>query len=85
MANALDRTERSVWGIIKRLRSQGMVKMRRKGRRHHYSIKLDAPFLHPTLKGLTLRPMMEDTIARARTEAPELCERILRARKKGAK
>jgi len=51
-------TRRTVWGLIGGLRRAGMLHIRKEGRRHHYTVNLDAPFLHPTLNGYTLRPIL---------------------------
>jgi DNA-binding transcriptional ArsR family regulator len=63
-------TQRTVWGIIGDLRRAGMLNVRREGRRHHYTVNLDAPFKHPILRGLTIRLVMGrlvDLCARARS------------------
>ena len=54
IADALSLTRRSIWGIIGDLRQKGMLKVRKNGRRHHYTVNLDAPFLHPSVTGYTL-------------------------------
>jgi biotin operon repressor len=64
MATALGLTERAVWGIIRELRQQGMLIMRREKRRHRYRVNLDAPLLHPTIEGLTLRPVLGEVARR---------------------
>jgi hypothetical protein len=58
IAEALDLTERGVRFILRDLRARDMVHVERRDRRHHYRINLDAPLLHPTIKGLTLRPVL---------------------------
>src|SRR3989441_13280054 len=58
IARNLDLTERAVWGVVRDLRHHGMIHLSKRGRRHHYVINLDAPFLHPTVPGLTLRPVL---------------------------
>lgn len=55
-------TQRTVWGLIGDLRRAGMLKVRREGRRHHYTVNLDAPFKHPTLKGLPLSVIMGELV-----------------------
>jgi hypothetical protein len=50
-----------------------MLRLRKNGRRHHYTIDLDAPLLHPTIQGLTVRPVMEGVISQAREGADDLC------------
>src|SRR5688500_13293171 len=64
MAQALDLTDRAIWGVIRELRKRGMLTMRRDGRRHRYRVNLDAPLLHPTIEGLTLRPVLGQIAAR---------------------
>jgi len=54
IAEAMALTQRTVWGLIGDLRRAGMLHVRKQGRRHHYSVNLDAPFLHPTVNGYTL-------------------------------
>lgn len=51
-------TRRTVWGLIGDLRQAGILHVRKLGRRHHYTVNLDAPFLHPTIKGYTLRAVL---------------------------
>ena len=53
-----------------------MLRLRKNGRRHHYTVDLDAPLLHPTIAGLTLRPVVEPLVEQARSEAPDICEEI---------
>jgi len=74
IARAIDRTERQVWSIMQSLKRGGMLHLRKNGRRHHYAINLDAPLLHPTIQGLTVRPFMEGMIKQAREGADEICE-----------
>jgi hypothetical protein len=54
IVEALFLTRRTVWGIVGDLRRAGMLRVRKNGRRHHYSVNLDGPFRHPTIKGYTL-------------------------------
>ncbi len=68
----LDLTERAVWGVIRDLRGHGMVQLLKRGRRHHYVINLDAPFIHPTIRGPTLRPVLGEIVARAFTQLRQL-------------
>jgi hypothetical protein len=58
IAIALDLTERSVWSIVRALRKMDMIRYTRDGRRHRYTINLDAPLLAPTIEGLTLRSVL---------------------------
>jgi len=73
IARAVGRSQRSVWRIVLSLRSGGMLRLRKNGRRHHYTIDLDAPLLHPTIQGLTVRPMMEGVIRQAREGTDDIC------------
>jgi hypothetical protein len=75
MAIALNHTERAVWGIIRDLRHQNMLLIGRDNRRHRYSVNLDAPLLHPTIQGLTLRPVLGQ-IAEEALHEPDLCVRV---------
>ena len=58
IADALCLTRRTVWGAIGDLRRAGMVYIKKSGRRHHYTVNLDAPFLHPTITGYSLRRVL---------------------------
>ncbi len=58
IAEAMSLTRRTVWGVIGDLRRAGMVNVRREGRRHHYTVNLDAPFRHPVLNGILLRDVL---------------------------
>ena len=67
IADAMALTCRTVWGTVRALRRAEMVHLRRQGRRHHYTVNLDAPFLHPTLNGYTLRPILGEIVEQGRT------------------
>ncbi len=56
IAQAVDVTERTAWSIVTRLRRAGMLHWRTMGHCRFYSVDLDGPFLHPTIRGYTLRP-----------------------------
>lgn len=58
IAIALGLTERSVWSIIRSLRRSQMVRFTRVGRRHRYTVNLDAPMPLPTTHGVTLRSVL---------------------------
>jgi hypothetical protein len=75
VARAVGRTERSVWGTMRSLQASGMVHLRKKMRRNYYTINLDAPLLHPTISGLTLRPVMEGVINEVGLDSEDVCER----------
>ncbi|KKL19005.1 hypothetical protein LCGC14_2469820 [marine sediment metagenome] len=74
IADAMSLTRRTVWGVIGDLRRAGTLHVRKEGRRHHYSVNLDAPFLHPTLRGYTLRPILAGIVETASggVDSPEL-------------
>jgi hypothetical protein len=74
IAGNLDLTERAVWGVVRELRQSSMIHLRKKGRRHYYAINLDAPLLHPTIRGITLRPVLGEIAARTKRERPEVCD-----------
>jgi Uncharacterized protein conserved in bacteria (DUF2188) len=73
IAHAAGHSQRSVWGIIQSLKREGMLRLGKNGRRHHYTVNLDAPLLHPTIQGLTVRPVMEGIARRARIGADNNC------------
>jgi DNA-binding transcriptional ArsR family regulator len=64
VADGMSLTQRTVWGLIGDLRRAGMLAIRREGRRHHYTVNLDAPFKHPTIQGLTLRSVLGEIVGR---------------------
>ncbi len=65
IAEALGLTGRTVWGIIGDLRRAGMLRVRKEGRRHHYTVNPNAPLRHPALKRFTLRAVLGDIAAQA--------------------
>jgi len=71
IADAMSLTRRTVWGIIGDLRRVGMLHVRKNGRRHHYTVNMDAalndptPFRHAGLDGLRLRTLLGELIAGA--------------------
>jgi hypothetical protein len=64
IADEMALTQRTVWGLIGDLRRAQMLNVRRDGRRHHYTVNLDAPFRHPILKDLTLRVVLGELVER---------------------
>lgn len=76
VARAVGRTERQIWSTIRNLKEGGMLRLRKNGRRHHFTINFDAPFLHPTIAGLSLRSVMEGAVEQARGNSPDICEQI---------
>ncbi len=64
IADEMALTQRTVWGLIGDLRRAGMLNVRRDGRRHHYTVNLEAPFRHPILTDLTLRSVLGAVVGR---------------------
>ncbi len=67
IADALRLTRRTVWGSIGDLRRAGMVHVKKSGRRHHYTVNLDAPFFHPTIAGYSLRRVLAQLVDSGRS------------------
>jgi predicted transcriptional regulator len=55
-------TPRTIWGLIGDLRRAHMLDVRRQGRRHYYTVNLNAEFKHPIIEGLTLRTVLGELI-----------------------
>lgn len=53
-----------------------MVRLRRNGRRHHFTINYDAPLLLPAIGDLTLRSVMKGAVDEVRRENPNICDEI---------
>ncbi len=68
LSESLFLTRRTVWGIVGDLRRAGMLNVRKNGRRHHYSVNLDAPFRHPVLKGITLHHVLGGLVRMTRRD-----------------
>lgn len=47
-------TQRTMWGLISDLKRADLLDIRKEGRRHHYTIKDDAPFPDPLFAHATL-------------------------------
>ena len=59
LADAFSLTQRTVWGTVSDLRREGMLRIRKDGRSHHYSVNLGSPLRLPDgLKGRTLRTIL---------------------------
>ena len=71
-AHGLNITDRAAWTLLRDLRDTGMVFVAPRRRSHHYHVNLDAPFLHPTMQGYTLRPILGQIAAQACRSADEL-------------
>ena len=65
IAGALCLARRTVWGIIGDLRRADMLRVRKEGRRHHYTVNPNASLRHPTLKRFTLGAILGDIAAQA--------------------
>jgi DNA-binding IclR family transcriptional regulator len=65
IVSAMVLTNRTVWGLVGDLRGAGMLRVKRAGRRHHYTVNLDGPFLHPTISGLSLRSILSQIVRQA--------------------
>ena len=48
-----------------RRRLMAMLRVRKEGRRHHYTVNLDAPFKHPVVNGVSLRVILGELVAHA--------------------
>ena len=66
IADAMCLTQRRVWGVIGDLRRARMLRVRKNGRRHHYTVNLDAPFSHPTVRGYALRDILGTVASHSR-------------------
>ena len=76
IARAIGHTERQIWNIIQDLKKRGMLHISKSGRRQVFRINLDAPFLHPTIEGLSLRSVMEGAVDQVRSRTPAICEEV---------
>ena len=70
ICDGLSLTRRSVWGTLGDLRRAGFVNVRKEGRRHHYTVNLDAPFKHPVLNGFSLRLVLGQLVDRVSRDQP---------------
>ena len=64
IAEQMHLTQRTVWGLIGDLRRAEMLTIDRQGRRHHYSVNLDATFRHPIIKDISLRSVLGEVVER---------------------
>ncbi len=74
IARAIGHSERQIWSLIQNLKEGGMLRLRKNGRSHHFTINYDGPLLHPTIEGLSLRSLMEGAVEQVRSETPDICE-----------
>ncbi|HLA18182.1 MAG TPA: HTH domain-containing protein [Dehalococcoidia bacterium] len=70
IAEAMSLTRRTVWGVIGDLRRAGMLHIRKEGRRHHYTVNMDAPFKHPVLNGYSLRLVLGQLVSQVSRGQP---------------
>lgn len=73
IARAIGHSERQIWSMVQSLKDGGMLHTRTQGRRHHFSINYNAPLLHPTIEGLSLRSLLEDAVERVHEQDPDVC------------
>ena len=64
LTDAMSLTRRSVWGIVSDLRRAGMITTTKKGRRSHYTVNMEASFLHPTLPDFPLSMILGELVSR---------------------
>jgi len=76
IARAIGHTERQIWSMIRNLKDSGMLHLRTRGRRHHFTVNYNAPLLHPTIEDLSLRSLMEGAVEELRSDAPDICEQL---------
>jgi DNA-binding IclR family transcriptional regulator len=60
VADALDLTQRTVWGIMRDLQEAGALRIRREDGRHYFTVNLSAPLWEPVLSGHTVRSMVRE-------------------------
>jgi len=68
IAAGMDLTQRAIWAHIGDLRRAGMIDSRKDGRRNRYRVNLDGPFMHPTIRGVTLRTLLGGLVQNASRE-----------------
>ena len=60
IAEGLQLTERSVWGMIRDLQTTDAIRPRRDDGRIYYSVNMSAPLWEPLLAGHTVRSMIRE-------------------------
>jgi len=73
IARGIGHTERQIWSMIGNLKDADMLRVRRIGRRHHFTINFDVPLLHPVMEDISLRSLMESAVEQVRGEDLDLC------------
>ena len=71
IASAVGITERSAHKIISELVDDGYATRERRGRRNHYTVKLDLPLRHPLVREREVGDLLELLLNRARHDRPE--------------
>lgn len=71
IAEEMSLTQRTVWGLIGDLRRADMLDVEREGRRHHYTVDLDADFRPPIIKGFSLRVVLGELVAKHANGQPQ--------------
>ena len=59
LADAFVVTQRTVVGLISELKRGGLIRIRKEGRRHHYTIEEEAPFPDPLFAHTTVGEVFE--------------------------
>jgi DNA-binding IclR family transcriptional regulator len=70
IADGMHLTRRTVWGLIGELRRADYLNVRKEGRRHHYTVKLDGYIRHEALPQIPVRLILGDLVRRVSTGQP---------------
>jgi hypothetical protein len=62
IADDLCLTQRTVWGAIGDLRRANMLTVERRGRRHYYTVNMDAAFRAPAINSIKLSTLFGSLI-----------------------
>ena len=62
IADAMSLARRSVYGIVVDLKRAGMITTQMISRRHHFTVNMEASFLHPTLPEFPLGVMSREAL-----------------------
>lgn len=73
IATALDMTERGVRFLLRDLLPNDTLLVEQRHKKHYYRINLEAPLLHPTIEGMTLKPILEPLLEKAEREDISVC------------
>ena len=66
MTGALSLTRRTIWALLGDLRTAGMVKVRKSGRRHHYFANPDSRANDPVFGGRTVLEAIAELVQQGR-------------------